>query len=104
MVDSNYYVENQLNRPMHYGDKPIVGAIDFPDRLPVRRPYDYFEAQEMYDRFYRDMQVKEQHANPQTFKKGVPKIIKIAVGSLITLPFVFLGIRGLKNLIAKFRH
>ena len=46
MVDSNYYVENPANKPMHYGEKPLVGVIDFPD-IPNRRPYNYFETQAM---------------------------------------------------------
>ena len=52
MVDSNFYVENSANNPMHYGDKPRVGVIDFPDRLPVKRPFNYFEAQALYNNLW----------------------------------------------------
>lgn len=104
MVDSNFYVENPGNSQMHYGNKPIVGVIDFPDRLPVRRPYNYFEAQAMYDSFVKDMYVKEQHADPEIHKKGVPKIIKLALGTLIGVTLAFLGVKGVKNLIARFKH
>lgn len=104
MVDSNFYVENPSNRQMHYNSKPIVGVIDFPDRLPVKRPYNYFEAQALYDNFVKDMHVDEQHADPEMHKKGVPKIIKLALGTLIALSLAFLGVKGVQNLIAKFKH
>ena len=88
MVDSNFYVANPANNPMHYGDKPRVGVIDFPDKLPVRRPYNYFDAQALYRNLTQDMWIKEEHANPERVKKGVPTIIKIAIGlALLSLPF-----------------
>ena len=104
MVDSNFYVENPANSPMHYGDKPRVGVIDFPDRLPVRRPFNYFEAQALYNSLTQDMLVKEEHANPERVKKGVPKIIKIAVGLALAVPAIIFLRKGIKNIIAKFRH
>ena len=103
MVDSNYYVENPANKPMHYGEKPLVGVIDFPD-IPNRRPYNYFETQAMYDNFTRDMQVKVQHANPDKFKKGIPKIIKIALGALLAAPLVILGAKGIRKIISLLKH
>lgn len=104
MVDSNFYVENPANKPMHYGDKPIVGVVDFPDRLPVRRPYNYFEAQALYNDLSQDVWIQQQNANHERVKKGVPKIIKLAVGALIAIPFVLMGVKGIKKIIAKFRH
>ena len=104
MVDSNFYVENPANSSMHYADKPRVGVIDFPDRLPVRRPFNYFEAQALYNNLTQDMLVKEEQANPERVKKGVPKIIKIAVGLALAVPAIIFLRKGIKNLIAKFRH
>lgn len=103
MVDSNFYVENPSNSPMHYENKPLVGVIDFPC-VPVSRPYNYFEAQAMYDTFVQDMQIKEHHANPNKFKKGTPKIIKIIIGALIAIPLIFMGTKGIKMIISKFKH
>jgi len=104
MVDSNFYVENPSNKQMHYGDKAIVGVVDFPDRLPVRRPYNYFEAQALYNGIMNDVFIQQQHANPQKVKKGIPKIIKLALGTLIATPFVLIGVKGVNKLIAKIRH
>lgn len=104
MVDSNFYVENPNNSQMHYGNKPIVGIVDFPDRLPVRHPYNYFEAQALYNALQQDMYVQQQHAHPEKVKKGVPEIIKIALGTLIATPFILMGAKGIKKIIAKFKH
>lgn len=104
MVDSNFYVENPANSPMHSGDKQLVGVIDFPNRLPVRRPYNYFEAQALYNELTQDMYVQEKHANPTKVKKGIPKIIKIALGALIAASLAFFSVKGIRNLIAKFKH
>ena len=104
MVDSNFYVENPSNSPMHYVNKPLVGVIDFPEKLPLKRPYNYFEAQSMYNELTQDMLVKEQHANPERVKKGVPKIIKIALSTLIATPFILMGVKGVKKIITRFRH
>ncbi|MBP3847896.1 hypothetical protein J6I39_09135 [bacterium] len=104
MVDSNFYVENSANNPMHYGDKPRVGVIDFPDRLPVKRPFNYFEAQALYNNLTHDMWVQQEHANPERVKKGVPKIIKIALGLIVTVPLIFMGVKGIQKIIAKFKH
>jgi hypothetical protein len=104
MVDSNFYVENSANSPMHYGDKPRVGVIDFPDRLPIRRPYNYFEAQSLYNNLTQDMWVQQEHANPERVKKGVPKIIKIALGLIVVAPLIFMSAKGIQNIIANFKH
>lgn len=104
MAESNFYVENPSNKQMHYGDKPIVGVVDFPDKLPVRRPYNYFEAQTLYNGIMNDVFIQQQQANPQKVKKGVPKIIKIALGAMIAAPFVLMGVKGVKKLITKLRH
>ena len=104
MVDSNYYIENPANNPMHYGDKPRVGIIDFPDRLPVRQPYNYFEAQALYNNLTQDMWVQQEHANPERTKKGVPKIIKIAACIALAVPAILYCKKGISKLISKFRH
>lgn len=103
MVDSNLYVENPANNQMHYGNKPLIGVIDFPDRLPIRRPYNYFEGQALYNGLQRDIWVEQQKANPENVKKGVPKIIKIALGAILALPLIYMGVKGIKMLIAKFK-
>ena len=104
MVDSNFYVENPANKSMHYGDKPIVGVLDIPDKSPVKRPYNYFEAQALYNSLQMDSWEKQQHANPENAKKGVPKIIKLALGALVAVPIIFMGVKGVQKLIAKFKH
>ena len=104
MVDSNFYVENPANKPMHYGDKPLVGVLDIPDKSPVKRPYNYFEAQALYNSLQMDSWEKQQHANPENVKKGVPKIIKLALGALIAVPLIFMGVKGVQKIIAKFKH
>ena len=104
MVDNNLYVENPANSSMHYGNKPIVGVIDFPDKLPINRPYNYFNAQAMYNNLQQDMWVQQKRANPDSVKKGIPKIIKIALTALLSVPIIFMGAKGIKSLISKFKH
>lgn len=104
MVEKSYYVENPANAPMHYGHKPIVGVVDFPDKLPIRRPYNYFEADALYNRLVHDIYQQQQRANPDKVKKGVPKIIKYALGTLLAIPLIFMGVKGVQKLIAKFKH
>lgn len=104
MVDSNLYVENPANNSMHYGNKPIVGTIDFPDRLPFNRPYNYFEGQALYNSLAQDIWQQEQHADPEKVKKGVPKIIKIALCTLAAIPLVFYCYKGIKIILNKFKH
>ncbi len=104
MVDSNYYVENPANNFMHNGNKPLVGVVDFPNRLPINRPYNYFDAQATYYNLQNDIWQKQKIANPQNVKKGVPKIIKIAAGTLLAIPLLFCGYKGIQKLIAKFKH
>ena len=50
------------------------------------------------------MQVKVQHANPDKFKKGIPKIIKIALGALLAAPLVILGAKGIRKIISLLKH
>lgn len=104
MVDSNFYVENPANSQMHYGNKPIIGVIDFPDRLPLNRPYNYFAGEALYNGLQQDIWEQQKHGNPEKVKKGVPKIIKIALGALVTIPLFILGGKGIKKIIAKFKH
>lgn len=104
MVDSNFYVENPANMSMHYGDKPLVGVLDVPDKSHVKRPYNYFEAQSLYNSLQVDSWEKQQHANPENAKKGIPMIIKIAIGALIAAPIIFFGVRKIQKIIAKFKH
>ena len=104
MVDSNFYVDNPANVQMHNGNRQLVGVIDFPDKLPVKRPYNYFETQLMYNSLKNDMLVHQKKANPDKAKKGVPKIIKIAIAAVLATPLIVCGIKGIKCLIAKIRH
>lgn len=104
MVEKSYYVENPANSNMHYGNKPIVGVLDFPDHLPVKRPYNYFEAQATYNRLTRDIYELSRKSDPDKVKKGVPKIIKYALGFLASIPLIILGAKGISKIIAKFRH
>lgn len=104
MVEKSYYVENPANSSMHYGHKPIVGVIDFPNKLPFNRPYNYFEGDALYNSLQRDIWQQQQHANPDKVKKGVPKIIKYALGALLAVPLIFMGVKGVQKIISKFRH
>ena len=104
MVDGNYYVENPANSNMHYDNKPIVGVLDFPEHLPVKRPYNYFEAQAIYNGLTKDIYELSQKGDPDKVKKGVPKIIKYALGILASIPLIILGAKGISKIIAKFRH
>lgn len=104
MVDSNFYVENPTNSQMHYQNKPLIGVIDFPDRLPVNRPYNYFEAQTLYNGLVHDVWEQQKHGNPNKVKKGFPRILKIVIGALVAIPLFFIGVKGIKYLITKYKH
>ena len=102
MVDSNLYVENPANKTMHYGDNPIVGILNLPEKTPAKKLYSYFDGQKLYNVLQQDIWVQSNKANPK--EKGVPTIIKIITAGITAAALLLFGAKGIKNLFAKFRH
>ena len=101
MAESNFYVENPANKPMHYGNKPIVGVVSFPDLLPINRPYNYFVGEAIYKGLTQDVWEQQKKGNPNKVKKGVPKIIKYAFTTVLIIALALMGINRKKISLPK---
>jgi hypothetical protein len=75
-------IENPANRAMHYGDKPPVGTIKAPERLPKKVVYSNTEANRIYNQIQRDIYTDEKKAKPREYAK-FPTILKILIGTSI---------------------
>lgn len=73
-------IDNPANRNMHYGDRPVVGVIGAPDRLPKKTLYSPQEADKVYNELQYDLYQSEKHTKPP--KKGsFPLVLKIIFGA-----------------------
>lgn len=102
MVEGQLHVNNPSNTQMHYGQRTPIGVLVPPDYLPVKKPYNYFEGQYLYNTLSHDAYVMQQAAKPK--RKGVPKIIKLLSTIAVTGALIFGGVKGIKKIISKFRH
>lgn len=82
-------IDNPANKHMHYGDKPPIGVISAPDKLPKRVLYSNAQAERMYNEMQYDLYQSEKHTKPP--KKGrFPTILKIIIGAAgVTLGVIF---------------
>ena len=96
MVDSKLSVENPANKPMHYGDKPIVGVFSPPEKLPHKTVFSATKEIERFNQIQQDIFFAQSKATPK--KKGTPKIIKIALGTIAA----WLAYVAVKEPIGKF--
>lgn len=81
MADSKLQVENPLNRPMHYGnDGTLVGVLPTPAALPQKLLYSGYVQSRIYHTLVQDLYSTQKTATPK--KKGMPKIIKIVLGTI----------------------
>ena len=75
MVDK-LQVENPLNKPMHYGNEPVVNeVVPVVNYLPSVNLYSGMECNYRYNQMQKDLYVSQKVAAPK--KKGLPKILKI---------------------------
>lgn len=73
-------IKNPANKSMHYGDKPPIGVITAPDKVPKKVLYSNAQAERIYNQMQYDLYQSEKHAKPP--KKGeFPLILKILTGS-----------------------
>jgi hypothetical protein len=72
-------IENPANRAMHYGDKPPVGVIKAPERLPKKVVYSNAEANKSFNQIQYDIYMDEKNARPRKIK--FPAILKILIGA-----------------------
>ncbi len=73
-------VDNPANFQMHYGNKPPVGAIGAPDRLPKKVLYSQQEAKRVYEQMQCDIYQKAAHTKKPD-KREFPMILKILFGT-----------------------
>lgn len=72
-------IDNQANKHMHYGDKPPIGIVNAPDKLPKKVLYSNAEANKIYNQMQHDIYEKQKHTKAP--KKGkFPMILKIILG------------------------
>ena len=102
MAESNLNVENPANKYMHNGNQTLVGVLNPPQKPLIKKLYSYFDGQKLYNDLQYDVWVKSEKAHPK--KKGVPTIIKLCTGVLAVGALVLCGTKGIKALIAKFKH
>ena len=82
-------ISNPANKHMHYGDKPPIGVINAPDKLPKKVVYSNEQAERIYNEMQYDLYQSEKHAKPP--KKGeFPTVLKIIIGGVgLTLGITF---------------
>lgn len=82
-------IDNPANKHMHYGDKPPIGVINAPNKLPQKVVYSNAQANKIYNQMQYDLYQSEKYAKPP--KKGkFPTILKILIGTVgITLGYIF---------------
>ena len=78
MVEVSNMNNTVNNNSMHYGNKPIVGVIPLPDKLPSKVLFSAPDAFDAYNKIEKEIYQGQRMAKPK--KKGLPKIIKIALG------------------------
>jgi hypothetical protein len=102
MVDS-VRVNNPANNSMHYGDKPAIGIIVPPDKLPSKILFSAMDELKRYKQVESDLYQAQSAATPK--KKGFPMVLKIALSTFgIWLAYTVLK-PSIVNLFKKvFRH
>lgn len=74
-------IENPANKHMHYGDKPPIGVVNAPNKLPKKVLYSNAEAERIYNQMQYDIYQSQKHTKPP--KKGkFPMVLKIILGTL----------------------
>ena len=73
-------VNNSSNNYMHNGQKPVVGIIVPPDKLPNKILFSAMDELRHFKQIEADMYQGQLNTKPH--KKGLPKIIKIALGAV----------------------
>lgn len=84
-------VSNPANSNMHYGDKPAVGVISAPDKLPNRVLYTNVQANREYNEIQYDI-YKTQKEHDRMIKKPKSKkswFVIIGAAALITTAVIF---------------
>ena len=100
------YVDELVSK-QKISEKSFIYLVDDGSKdgtLEVKRPYNYFEADNLYYNLQRDIWQQQKYSNRNKVKKGIPKIIKYTLGALISLPIIFMGYKGIKHIISKLRH
>lgn len=72
-------VTNPANKPMHYGDQPVITAIAAPEKLPSRIIYSGFEARKQYEQMEADIYDGVKKAK-KIEKHKFPSVLKWALG------------------------
>ena len=67
-------IENPANKHMHYGDKPPIGVVNAPNKLPKKVLYSNAEAERIYNQMQYDIY--------QSQKRKFPMVLKIILGTL----------------------
>jgi hypothetical protein len=74
-------IENPANRAMHYGDKPPIGVVNAPERLPKKIVYSNAEANRTFNQTQYDIYMDGKKAKPLK-RKRFPTILKILIGAI----------------------
>ena len=82
-------VNNPVNNSMHYGQKPVVGIIVPPDKLPSKMLFSAMDELQHYKHIEADLYQGELQAKPK--KKGFPQVLKFTLGTIaVWLSYVVL--------------
>ncbi len=81
-------VTNPANKPMHYGDKPVITTVQAPNTLPKRVIYSGIEARRQYEQMEHDI-YDGIRKSKKLEKKKFPAVLKWLFGGIAITAGIF---------------